>query len=405
MKESSILAKGVKFRYYTEKPLEDLFEDFGNMVNLCVEKALEQNTTSFCKLWKIIYDEWKERWYPKYHTHYCHSACRVAVAMVKRFRKMKRKGLTRKMKPEVRRNFIKLDKELFIFEGSKLRIVTAPRRYIEISLTLSDYHRKFIEAWKKRELGIGEIIIKEDCIIVPFKKIKMCRKAERTMTIDINEKNITYSIFDGEDVIKTLRLDIYKVKRIHDEYSKKRERIQRKLAKKPLKMRRILTKYSEREKRRVNDLLHKVSCLIVKEADRYNAKIVMEDLKGIGNSINRIENKRFRRRLHRWNFKRLESFIEYKANWRDLDVEYVSPSYTSSLCPVCGFKLCPSGRRLVRCGRCGIEFDRDVVATMNLYIRGKSGCGEIRSPRTLPDEAWIITPSGTGEEKSGAWNP
>ena len=43
------------------------------------------------------------------------------------------------------------------------------------------------------------------------------------MTIDINEKNITYSIFDNNgNVIKTVRLDIYKVKRIHDEYSKKK---------------------------------------------------------------------------------------------------------------------------------------------------------------------------------------
>lgn len=52
------------------------------------------------------------------------------------------------------------------------------------------------------------------------------------MTIDINEKNVTYSIFDDKgDVIKTVRLDIYKVKRIRDEHSKKREKIQKKLAK------------------------------------------------------------------------------------------------------------------------------------------------------------------------------
>ncbi|HIP63204.1 MAG TPA: hypothetical protein EYH04_03715 [Archaeoglobus profundus] len=71
------------------------------------------------------------------------------------------------------------------------------------------------------------------------------------MTIDINEKNITYSIFDNNgNVIKTVRLDIYKVKRIHDEYSKKREKIQRKLAKKPQKMREVLKKYYGREKRR-----------------------------------------------------------------------------------------------------------------------------------------------------------
>lgn len=89
------------------------------------------------------------------------------------------------------------------------------------------------------------------------------------MTIDINEKNITYSIFDNNgNVIKTVRLDIYKVKRIHDEYSKKREKIQRKLAKKPQKMREVLKKYYGREK----EDLHKVSAIIISEALKYNTK-------------------------------------------------------------------------------------------------------------------------------------
>ncbi len=79
------------------------------------------------------------------------------------------------------------------------------------------------------------------------------------MTIDINEKNVIYSIFDERgEIIKTVRLDIY-VKRMHNEYSKKREKIQKKLAKKPYKMRKILRKYSKREKRRIEDYLRKVS--------------------------------------------------------------------------------------------------------------------------------------------------
>lgn len=140
---------------------------------------------------------------------------------------------------------------LFKFEGDKIRIVTSPRNYITINLVVGEYQRKFIEAWRKGELDIGEIIIKSDFIIIPFKKSVEIKETNRVMTIDINEKNITYSIFDNNgNVIKTVRLDIYKVKRIHDEYSKKREKIQRKLAKKPQKMREVLKKYYGREKRR-----------------------------------------------------------------------------------------------------------------------------------------------------------
>ncbi|MCD6502874.1 MAG: IS200/IS605 family accessory protein TnpB-related protein [Euryarchaeota archaeon] len=103
-------------------------------------------------------------------------------------------------------------------------------------------------------------------------------------------------------------------------------------------MRKILKKYSRRKKRRVEDYLHKVSSIIVSEAVKYNAKIVMEDLKYIRNSVNR-KSKNIRRRLNRWNFRRLQFFIEYKAKWNGLSVDYVKAYRISSLCPRCGHKL------------------------------------------------------------------
>lgn len=240
------VVKAVRFKYQGD--FSELFKDFKEMIEFCIDKALELGVTSYAKLRKAIYDEWKQKWYPKYHTHYCHSACRTATAILKNFRKRRKKGLTDKDKPEVRRDFVKLEEMLFKFEGDKVRIVTSPRNYVTINLVVGEYQRKFIEMWKRCELDVGELIIKRDYVIVPFKKDVKIKDSKTVMTIDINEKNITYSIFDNGDVVKTVRLDIYKMKRIHDEYSKKREKIQRKLAKKPRKMREVLRKYSGREK-------------------------------------------------------------------------------------------------------------------------------------------------------------
>ena len=89
--------------------------------------------------------------------------------------------------------------------------------------------------------------------------------------------------------------------------------------------------------------MHKVSAVIVSEAEKYNAKIVMEDLKLIRNSANR-KSKSVRRRLNRWNFRKLQFFMEYKAKWNDLSVNYVKAYKTSSLCPICGLKLNPNGQ-------------------------------------------------------------
>ncbi len=387
------IIKTVKFKYHGN--FAELFKDFKDMIEFCIDKALELGISSYAKLRKAVYGEWKRRWYPKYHTHYCHSACKIAMAILKNFRKRKRKGLTDKDKPEVRKNFVKLEEMLFKFEGDRVKITTSPRNWITVDLAVGEYQREFIEAWKRGELDAGELIIKRDCIIVPFKKKVEFKDTKTVMTIDINEKNVTYSIFnENGEVIKTVRLDIYKVKRIHDEHSNKRGKIQKKLAKKPIKMRKILKKYSGREKRRVEDYLHKISSIIVTNAVKYNAKLVMEDLKYIRSSINNRKSKNIRRRLNRWNFRKLQFLIEYKAKWSGLSVDYVKALYTSSLCPICGCRLNPNGQRLLKCGECNLTFDRDVVATLNLF---KSGCGEFRSPRTLPDEVWLIKPDGTGE--------
>ena len=384
--------KDVKFKYHGS--LGELFKDFREMLEFCIDKALDIGITSYAKLRKTIYEEWKQKWHPKCHTHYCRSACKIACSILKNFRKRKKKGLTDKDRPEIKRNFIKLEEVLFKFEGNKIRIVTAPRSYITIKLIVGEYQQGFIETWKGGGLNIGELIIKQGFIVIPFKKNVKFKNTEAVMTLDVNEKNVTYSLFDERgEVIKTVRLDIYKVKRIHDEHSKKRGKIQKKLAKKPLKMRKILRKYSRREKRRVEDYLHKVSSIIVSEAVKYNAKIVMENLRHIRKSVNK-KSKNLRRRLNRWNFKKLQFFVEYKAKWNGLCVDYVKAYGTSSLCPICGSKLNPNEQRLLKCEKCNLKFDRDVVATLNIF---KTGCGEFRSPRTLPDEIWLIKPDRTGE--------
>jgi len=384
--------KAVKFKYHRD--LNELFEDFKWMIEFCIDKALKLGITSYAKLRKAVYDEWKQKWYPKYHTHYCHSACKIATVIIKNFRKREKKGLTDKDKPEVRKDFVKLEEMLFKFEGERVKIATSPRNWITLNLVVGEYQREFVEAWKRGELDVGELIIKRDFIVVPFKKEVEFKDTKAIMTIDINEKNVTYSIFNERgEVVNTVRLDIYKVKRIHDEHSKKREKIQEKLAKKPIKKRKILKRYSGREKRRVEDYLHKTSSIIVREAVKYNAKVVIENLKHIRNSANG-KSKNIRRRLNRWNFRKLQFFIEYKAKWNGLSINYVNAYRTSSLCPICGYKLNPNGQRLLKCKKCNLEFDRDVVATLNLF---KSGCGEFRSPRTLPDEVWLIKPDGTEE--------
>ena len=87
----------VAFGYEASEEVRALLEDFREMVNFAIEKALEANVTGYARLRKLIYDEWKRRW--DYSTHFCHSACRVAVSMLRSWRRLKKKGKARGDKP------------------------------------------------------------------------------------------------------------------------------------------------------------------------------------------------------------------------------------------------------------------------------------------------------------------
>jgi IS605 OrfB family transposase len=112
--------------------------------------------------------------------------------------------------------------------------------------------------------------------------------------------------------------------------------------------------------------------------------IVMEDLDLYERDLGSRE---LNGRIHRWSYRRFQQILEYQAKLHGLDVKYVDPAYTSSVCPVCGggLDLSPNGRRLKRCQRCGLEEDRDIVAVRNLTRRYYEECMNAKTTKTSFD--------------------
>jgi len=90
---------------------------------------------------------------------------------------------------------------------------------------------------------------------------------------------------------------------MHTTYFNIRRRAQKLAKRRPKTARRLLRKYSGRERRKARDLCHRISRAIVDFAKRHGFGIIMEDLKGIRERI------RYGRKLNR----RLQFCVEYKA--------------------------------------------------------------------------------------------
>jgi transposase len=89
-------------------------------------------------------------------------------------------------------------------------------------------------------------------------------------------------------------------------------------------------------------------------------------------------------------FRQLQAYIEVQGRMGGVPVEYVSPSYTSKTCHMCGYinrKLKVTERSWL-CPSCGAMLDRDLNAAINIERRGKIRClGEVHPGARGTDEA------------------
>jgi putative transposase len=150
--------------------------------------------------------------------------------------------------------------------------------------------------------------------------------------------------------------------------------------------RQTLRQVSGREMRRVTHINHETSKAIIEEACSIGAaKIVMEDLTHIRDRLR--AGRRMRARLHRWAFRQLQSFVEYKARAVGITVEYVNPAYTSQTCSACEQR----GTRLkhrFECS-CGFRAHADLNASRNLARIGATAVAP-RAAVSTPDVGRMV---------------
>ena len=131
---------------------------------------------------------------------------------------------------------------------------------------------------------------------------------------------------------------------------------------------RTIQSLSNREERYVRHVLHTVANGIVEDALEHDCVgIVFEDLTDIREELS------YAAWHSEWAFRKLRSFVEYKAEYEGLFVDTLEPRNTSKRCNECGFTH-PDNRNseTFRCLKCGKQNHADYNAAKNvaeLYLR------------------------------------
>lgn len=159
----------------------------------------------------------------------------------------------------------------------------------------------------------------------------------------------------GGEKFTSKTLNTYKLKR-----QKIRTSLQSKCTKNAC---RVLKRLSGKERRTQTVINHTISKKVVSLAKEQGKGIALEDLTGIGKSLDKFSKKQ--RGLYKgWAFRQLREFITYKAQLQGIKLIAVDPRYTSKTCHVCN---CIGHRtsKIFKCETCG-TFDADINAAINI---------------------------------------
>ncbi len=338
--------------------LGELFRACSEMVKTCLDRAMSLGVTSRKKLHEAVYKELRAK-YPSYPSHYIYTAMTQALAIYKSYRRLSRKRDNVGLPGVKGLNTILLDDtHLFWFSWGSLKLATH-KGHIIMPFKVHEHSKKFM-GWQVK----GSRLVRRSgnfLLHVTFRKVVEEKEPEGVLGIDVNEKSIDVAVVKP-DKVKFVKIDVSEAKYVRDRYFRKRRNIQRKTSGKTKA--KLLAKHSGRERRRVNDILHKASKTIHIIAEE-DVKPMMEKL-----TIRKKtrHGRKMNRRLHNMPFRKTQSYITHKSIEHGFKPEYVEAKNTSKTCPTCGEISKPNGH-VYKCRRCGLQADRHLAAAWNIAAK------------------------------------
>jgi len=153
---------------------------------------------------------------------------------------------------------------------------------------------------------------------------------------------------------------------------------------------RAIKKIGQKERRLVNDELHKIAKEIVDEAEKHNAIIAIGDLKGVRN---KKRGRKANRKVNSMPSHKLKEYIRYKTLERGILVIEVPEYNTSKQCSRCGsMNTERHSQGLFICKDCGYQVNADVNGAKNILKRAVGYMLTVGAAVTQPEgERFVLS--------------
>ncbi|WP_457549455.1 RNA-guided endonuclease InsQ/TnpB family protein, partial [Archaeoglobus sp.] len=339
------------------------------------------NSTSKTFLHKNGYEKAKQLF--TLNTALIQTARDKAVEILKSFNEKKKEGKVKSERPKLERVSIRFDKRCYSF--AKTTNVLTPywltlslnrRTRISLPIKFGRRQQRLIEEalQGKWQFCTVEMVKRNGEWYAHFvlkKEIELIDEPETFIGVDLGEWNVAVAVAISKHNPKPMKGQFWsgaKIRYIRGKYAHIRRNLQRK------KRIDLVKRIGSKEGRIVNQILHTIAKEVVEYAKQFPKPIiVMEKLKNIRKNMN--GSAKLNRRLHAWSFRKIQMYIEYKANLEGIPVMYVNPKNSSKTCHRCGHVARKVEGREFRCPKCGLLYNRDLNSAINLARRIMSPSG------------------------------
>lgn len=322
--------------------LEETMHTYAKVVQYCVDKAWRRNVSSHNAVRKLCYHEVRDRY--GLQAQLAMNATKHASEMIKKTRS----------KPSV--------SEYFSIRYNFPRSASVSNDWSTLSLATIKGRRKYdidIPACYEGYLGWD---VRESSLIYRNGTFFFCFTFSREIRIQPSRDCRVLGVDLGVNkVAVTSDGDFYGTK-VKGKRKDRDEFVRELQVKGTHATHKRLKERGSRWKRFMTWKNHNISRGIVNKLDEGDV-IVMEDLKNIRKSA------KYNEWVHKWAFRQLQDFIEYKATLRDVRVVYVDPRNTSKKCNRCHSTNTVRHSGFFECKSCGHTLDADLNGAKNIAQR------------------------------------
>ncbi len=350
-----------------------------------------EKTPSTKQLHKMFYSELRRLGFRAHNVSEIYKRAREVVEATKRNNGSK--PILRKLTARIHPLDYKVD-----FNAKVLRIAVLNNEWVGLKLKWYRYLDKYLDgSWRLGEIQVsyrnGKIFA-----YLTFIKGSTLKEPKTVLGVDINFSNITYTVLDSNSDLVTMGVIPFKGLKRALHLKKLAEDLQRRYPKSWIFTkwaRRVRAKWLRRARNILIDSSHYIAKRVVDIAKEYSALIILEDLKKLNG---KTSGSKLSWDIQMWCYRRIQSYIEYKALIEGLRVIYVDPRKSSKTTPN-GKPLRFINYRFVELG--GVVTSRDVVASWNLALRSLQRMRGLRvtwSPHSPADEGVKTRPNAGNPE-------